>query len=73
MVIAVTGESIELVHTDAEGRLLLADTLALASRLAEVPSVMLATEGISSLSPALLIDFATLTGLYVDVPISICC
>jgi leucyl aminopeptidase len=29
----VTGETVEVVHTDAEGRLLLVDSLALASRL----------------------------------------
>jgi len=40
------GTTIEIVHTDAEGRMVLADTLALASGEA----------------PDLLIDFATLTG-----------
>lgn len=43
---AVDGTTIEIIHTDAEGRMVLADTLALAS--AE--------------KPALIIDFATLTG-----------
>lgn len=43
---AMNGTSIEIVHTDAEGRLVLADTLALAVRS----------------EPAYLIDFATLTG-----------
>jgi leucyl aminopeptidase len=36
VVTAVSGDSIEIVHSDAEGRLLLADTLALASRVALV-------------------------------------
>lgn len=43
---ACDGTSIEVVHTDAEGRMLLADTLALASRE----------------RPGLIVDFATLTG-----------
>ena len=43
---ACNGVSIEIVHTDAEGRMVLSDTLALASR----------TE------PSLLLDYATLTG-----------
>ncbi len=43
---AVNGTTIEIVHTDAEGRLVLADTLALAAKV----------------STDLLIDFATLTG-----------
>ncbi len=43
---ALDGTTIEIVHTDAEGRLLLADTLALAARG----------------RPAALIDLATLTG-----------
>jgi leucyl aminopeptidase len=40
------GTTIEIVHTDAEGRMVLADTLALAARR----------------KPGLIIDFATLTG-----------
>jgi leucyl aminopeptidase len=44
---AANGSTIEIVHTDAEGRLVLADTLALATRAAR---------------PELLIDYATLTG-----------
>ncbi len=40
------GTSIEVIHTDAEGRMVLADTLALASRE----------------KPSLIIDYATLTG-----------
>ena len=43
---AANGTTIEIVHTDAEGRMVLADTLALAART----------------GPACLIDFATLTG-----------
>lgn len=43
---ACDGTSIEIVHTDAEGRLALADTLALAGRE----------------KPRLVLDFATLTG-----------
>ena len=46
VVTAVDGTSIEIVHTDAEGRMVLADTLALASKN----------------KPALIIDYATLTG-----------
>jgi leucyl aminopeptidase len=43
---ALNGTTIEIVHTDAEGRMVLADTLALAARG----------------KPALIVDFATLTG-----------
>ncbi|MFA7270616.1 MAG: leucyl aminopeptidase family protein [Sterolibacterium sp.] len=46
IVTALDGTHIEIVHTDAEGRLVLADTLTLASKS----------------KPDLLIDFATLTG-----------
>lgn len=46
VVTAANGTTIEIVHTDAEGRMVLADTLALAARSA----------------PALIIDYATLTG-----------
>lgn len=46
VVTALNGMTIEIIHTDAEGRMVLADTLTLASR-----------EG-----PDLMIDFATLTG-----------
>jgi leucyl aminopeptidase len=46
IVTALDGSTIEIVHTDAEGRLVLADTLALAARL----------------KPELIVDFATLTG-----------
>jgi leucyl aminopeptidase len=46
VVTALNGTSIEIVHTDAEGRMVLADTLALAAKE----------------KPAAMIDFATLTG-----------
>jgi leucyl aminopeptidase len=46
VVIASDGTSIEVVHTDAEGRMVLADTLVFAS----------------SQKPALIVDYATLTG-----------
>jgi len=46
VVTALNGTTIEIVHTDAEGRMVLADTLTLAARA----------------KPDLLIDFATLTG-----------
>lgn len=48
---ALSGETIEIENTDAEGRLLLADTLTLASKD----------------KPDLIIDFATLTGSALDV------
>jgi len=46
VVTAADGTSIEIVHTDAEGRMVLADTLVFASRR----------------KPRLILDFATLTG-----------
>jgi len=46
VVAALNGTTIEIVHTDAEGRMVLADTLALAARA----------------KPDLMVDFATLTG-----------
>ncbi len=46
VITALNGMSIEIVHTDAEGRMVLADTLTLASR--DKPDVM--------------VDYATLTG-----------
>jgi leucyl aminopeptidase len=46
VVTALNGTTIEIVHTDAEGRMVLADTLTLASRL----------------KPDFMMDFATLTG-----------
>jgi leucyl aminopeptidase len=47
---AMNGVTIQVVHSDAEGRMVLADTLALAART----------------RPALLLDFATLTGACVN-------
>jgi leucyl aminopeptidase len=47
---AMNGVTIQVVHSDAEGRMVLADTLALASRP----------------KPSLLLDFATLTGACVN-------
>nr|WP_281721099.1 leucyl aminopeptidase family protein [Nitrosomonas nitrosa] len=46
VITALNGMTIEIIHTDAEGRLVLADTLTLAERQ----------------KPDLIIDFATLTG-----------
>jgi leucyl aminopeptidase len=46
VITALNGTTIEIVHTDAEGRMVLADTLALAARA----------------KPDLIVDFATLTG-----------
>jgi leucyl aminopeptidase len=46
IVTALNGTTIEVIHTDAEGRMVLSDTLTLASRA----------------KPDLMIDFATLTG-----------
>ncbi len=46
VVTALDGTTIEVVHTDAEGRMVLADTLTLAARA----------------KPGLIVDFATLTG-----------
>ena len=46
VVTALNGTTIEIVHTDAEGRMVLADTLALAAKD----------------KPDLMVDFATLTG-----------
>jgi len=46
VVTALDGTTIEIVHTDAEGRMVLADTLTLAART----------------KPDLIVDFATLTG-----------
>jgi leucyl aminopeptidase len=46
VVTAVDGTTIEIIHTDAEGRMVLADTLAIASED----------------RPSLIVDFATLTG-----------
>lgn len=46
VITALNGTTIEIVHTDAEGRMVLADTLSLAARA----------------KPAAIVDFATLTG-----------
>jgi leucyl aminopeptidase len=46
VIVAANGKSIQAIHTDAEGRMALADTLVLASRD----------------EPGLIVDFATLTG-----------
>ena len=46
VVTALNGTTIEIIHTDAEGRMVLADTLTLAARA----------------KPDLMVDFATLTG-----------
>jgi len=46
IVTAINGTTIEVIHTDAEGRMALADTLALADRT----------------KPGLILDYATLTG-----------
>jgi len=50
IVTALDGTTIEIVHTDAEGRLVLADALTLAAK------------GSDGRKPDLMIDFATLTG-----------
>jgi len=50
IVTALDGTTIQVIHTDAEGRMVLADTLALASRG----------------DPAAIVDFATLTGACVS-------
>ena len=60
---AVTGETIEIVHSDAEGRMLLADVLALASRKVKKASF----HGIDdTFTPSIVLDFATLTGTCVS-------
>jgi len=51
VVTALNGTTIEIVHTDAEGRMVLADTLTLAS-----------SSNSDGKAPDLIIDFATLTG-----------
>ena len=50
VVARANGVTIQVVHSDAEGRMVLADTLALAARE----------------RPALMLDFATLTGACVN-------
>ena len=51
VVTALNGMTIEIVHTDAEGRMVLADTLTLASR-----------KDANGKSPDVILDYATLTG-----------
>ncbi len=51
VVTALNGMTIEIVHTDAEGRMVLADTLTLASRADKNGNL-----------PDMILDFATLTG-----------
>lgn len=50
VITAANGKTIQIIHTDAEGRMILADTLTLASRE----------------KPALMIDYATLTGAVIN-------
>jgi len=60
---AVTGGTIEVVHTDAEGRMLLADVLALASRRVYKEDIHGPKSPFGELpAPMLMLDFATLTG-----------
>jgi len=66
--VACDGTTIEMVHTDAEGRLALADTLALASRKVNWPCAPPSdgeTDAEAAVLPALVIDMATLTGTMV--------
>ena len=51
VVTALNGMTIEIVHTDAEGRMVLADTLTLASR-----------KDVNGKFPDVILDYATLTG-----------
>lgn len=60
----IAGDTIEVVHSDAEGRMLLADVLALASRKTLKPSKIHNPQ--QQLSPKLLIDFATLTSTTIN-------
>ena len=60
VVCSITGETIEVVHTDAEGRMLLADVLPLASR--KVVKKEIHKNFVDEERPKLIIDFATLTG-----------
>ncbi len=53
IVTALDGTTIEVVHTDAEGRMVLADTLSLATG---------GVRGKAAAGPDLVVDFATLTG-----------
>lgn len=58
IITTLDGTHVEIVHTDAEGRLVLADTLTLATRSGRGKSGRNAKSG----QPDLVIDFATLTG-----------
>lgn len=60
IITALDGTTIEIVHTDAEGRMVLADALTLAIRGGESATAK-AGAG-KPRSPDLIIDFATLTG-----------
>jgi leucyl aminopeptidase len=69
VIVTVTGKTVEIVDTDAEGRLLLADTLALASRKASLQPNQEKDSKVTSIVgsttnelPGIIIDFATLTG-----------
>ncbi len=55
VVTALNGMTIEIVHTDAEGRMVLADTLTLASR-----------KDANGRLPDVILDYATLTGSMVE-------
>lgn len=55
----ITGESVEVVNSDAEGRVILADVLALASRKIRKSKVHSFSD---TMSPRCVIDYATLTG-----------
>jgi leucyl aminopeptidase len=59
VVMAVTGDTIEVVHSDAEGRMILSDVLALASR--KVIKPVFHSDAEDLVPPRLLIDYATLT------------
>ena len=62
IVTALDGTHIEIVHTDAEGRLVLADALTLATRPAKAGKTDKAAKPAKGKKPDLVIDFATLTG-----------
>lgn len=61
VITSVTGETIEVVHSDAEGRMILADVLAIASRKVIKPYFYYNPIKEQE-TPRLLIDFTTLTG-----------
>jgi leucyl aminopeptidase len=61
IITALDGTTIEIVHTDAEGRMVLADTLLMATDEAK-PGKRGKAGGKSKAGPDLVIDFATLTG-----------